>query len=66
MILLKSSDFNLFDHISSHNGWFTFQISYIEPSHNVEPSHDVETSHDVEPSHELEPSHEVEPSHDVE
>ena len=24
--LLKFSDFNGFDHISSHNGWFTHQI----------------------------------------
>ena len=26
MILFKPSDFNGFDHISSHNGWFTHQI----------------------------------------
>ena len=53
IILLKSSDFNVFDHISSHNGWFTYQISYVEPSQDVEPSHDVEPLHDVQPSYDV-------------
>ena len=44
MILLKSSDFNGFDHISSHNGEFTYQIWYDDDFFSVS---DVELLKDV-------------------